>query len=269
MWVQILFLIVLAYAALGLFLFFFQEHFIFVPTALAKNFAYSFSLPGEESDFEFEGEKMNALYFAVESSPGLLLYFHGNKGTLEKWGEVAAELATRLGWSVCIFDYPGYGKSEGKIHSEAQFVGVSEAFYHYACEKYGQGKKIVLYGRSIGSGLAVRLASLHKVAGLILETPYYSLRQLAHEKVPFMPLFILRYTLRSDLFSPKVSCPTLIFHGTADPVIPFHHGQQLAKALPQSQFIKVPGGGHNDSSQLAEYWPRLKKFLDDTTIVHF
>jgi uncharacterized protein len=254
-------IVIAIYLVILVLLFFCQERLIFFPSRLAAEFQFQFKLPVEEKFLEVVGSKIHSLLFRVPSSRGLILYFHGNADNLASWGEVAEELADKTSMSVWIIDYPGYGKSEGQVSSEAQLHSIAAAFMDAAKVMEATTGKIVVYGRSIGSGLAVKLASEYKPAALILESPYYSLQDIAETRFPWAPLFLLKYKFHSDLWMPNVSCPVLIIHGEQDEVIPFSQGKRLAELNKQKTFVSIRGGHHNDLAQFYEYWSSIKKFI--------
>jgi pimeloyl-ACP methyl ester carboxylesterase len=255
---------------LALFLFcvfWFQEGLIFFPEKLSADHRFQFSSPFEERILPIAGENIHSLLFREKetSTKGVVLFFHGNAGSLDGWGEVAAEILERTRWSVWILDYPGYGKSDGSISSEAQLQRIAQEFYENAQKEFGQ---VVVFGRSIGSGLAVKLAAENQVRALILETPYSSLQSLAKRIMPWLPGWfvasVLKYKLRSDLAAEKVKVPVLILHGTNDDLIPIDEAQTLSKRFPnlsQVQFVTLEGGGHNDLASAKGYWSALSDFL--------
>ena len=255
-------------SALFLFgIFWFQEGLIFFPEKLAPNHRFQFSEPFDERTIQVADEKIHSLLFRSKenSTKGVILFFHGNAGSLDGWGEVAAETVKRTGWSVWILDYPGYGKSEGAISSEAQLKRIAQEFYEIARKEFGP---VVVFGRSIGSGLAVKLAADNQVRALVLETPYSSVVSLAKRLMPWMPSFVvslvLKYKLRSDLEAQTIQAPVLILHGTSDNVIPLAEATELAKHFPNStrvQFVTLEGGGHNDLASAKDYWIALSDFL--------
>jgi len=239
-----------------------QESLIFFPTRLPADERFSFQRPFVEKFIETRGEKIHALYFPNDRDKGVILYFHGNGGALDTWGEVAEELASFSDYGVLMVDYPGYGKSAGKISSETQLHAIADACFQEASLLAGGPKRVVIFGRSIGTGLATRLAAENpEAAALILETPYLSLRDLAAEHYPWAPLFLLKYQFRSDQFLPKISAPVLILHGTRDEVIPFEQGRRLAQLGKSVTFIEIPGGHHNDLGRYPQYRPAIREFL--------
>lgn len=235
-----------------------QERLIFFPEKLAEDHVFDFK-KSVEKKFSFENLKISTLYFPEDSSKSVILYFHGNAGSLRNWGAVGEELRAHLKQSVWVLDYPGYGKSEGTITSERQLLDLADAFYSKAVEEFS-GKKIIVYGRSIGSGPAAWLAAKYKLP-LILETPYTSFSKLASELAPWFPSFLRRYSFETDKWLKGFAEPLLLIHGTHDEVIPSHHSQNLQRALAGATYAEIPMGNHNNLSDFEEYWVALTKFF--------
>ncbi|WP_430966433.1 alpha/beta hydrolase [Spongiimicrobium sp. 2-473A-2-J] len=235
-------------------LYFIQEKLIFLPTRLPADYGYTFRSDFEELFLPTEdGARLNALHFKQPGSQGVILYFHGNAGDLSRWGTVAP-LFMEKGYDVLVMDYRTYGKSTGKL-SEAALHKDAQRFYDYLLQRYNENQ-IVLYGRSLGSGVAARLASGNQPAQLILETPYYSLMDVAQERFPFLPMkWLLKYKLPSHSYVQEVTCPITIFHGTDDRVVPYGSGQRLFEAIPgpQKRMYTIEGGGHNNLIDFRPY----------------
>lgn len=241
---------------------FFQEKLIFHPSTLDADYQFNFPAPVEENFTDLAGEKIHSLYFRSSPGAGVILYFHGNAGSLREWGYVAESLRQRTGLGVWIVDYPGFGKSEGRIRSESQLHNVGLRSFEAARAALVQGQKLVIYGRSIGSGIAVKLAAENQCDGLILESPFYSLKSLASLYFPWIPSFLLKYHFRSDELMPSVNCPVLIVHGDGDTIIPFSEGVRLAQLAKNITLAPVSGAGHNDLSNFRSYWDALTTFLE-------
>jgi len=239
---------------IGASLYFLQEKILFLPTTLAQDYQYEFRYPFEELFFKTkENVSINALHFKVENPKGVILYFHGNAGDLSRWG-IIGEHFVSLNYDVLIMDYRTYGKSRGKL-SEQGFYEDADFCYDYLLKSYSE-EDIVLYGRSIGTGIAVYLASKHQPKKLILETPYYSILDLAKQRFPIFPVkTLLKYEFPSNEFITTVNCPITIFHGTDDSVIPYRSAQKLKSVAPQSKisFITIEGGDHNNLISFDKY----------------
>ena len=240
---------------------FFQERLIFFPEVLPRDFKFTFGSRVEEAWLDFQGSKINTLLFKAKNSKGLILYFHGNAGSLESWGDVAQELSERSSWDVWILDYPGFGKSEGHISSEQQLHELAKSFWDKAKKRF-PSSTVLIYGRSIGTGIAVQLSANAASNGMILESPYSSLEALAHAKFPWLPTSeLLRYQLCSDQFISNIKAPVLILHGTQDEVIPVEQARTLAALLKNGSLIEVESGHHNDLGGFAKYWDSVLPWL--------
>jgi uncharacterized protein len=161
---------------------------------------------------------------------------------------------------VLVIDYRGYGKSSGTI-SESGFYKDAEAAFRYLVNvKAFYPRNIIVYGRSIGSGVASWLAAQHRVAGLVLESPYTSLGALANEKLPFFfPSLFLRYCFDTIKRINDVKCPIIFVHGDQDTLIPYAHAERLFKSFNGSKkLITISGGAHNDLSGFPAYQSFLR-----------
>ncbi|MDQ5986699.1 MAG: hypothetical protein CSYNP_02430 [Syntrophus sp. SKADARSKE-3] len=241
-----------------------QENLIFYPETLPADYKYRFSMPFEELSLNVDGGTINALHFKIPNSRGVVIYFHGNAGSLRTWGDVAGEFTSR-GYNVLITDYRGFGKSRGKITGEELLLKDGRTVYEYAKNLYPEDR-IILYGRSIGTGIAVHVAKHEKPALLILESPYFNLIDLANHHYPFIPRFLiasfLKYPIRTDLWIKDVSCPIYIFHGTADMVIPCDSSERLIKTCDgKVRLIRIEGAGHNDIGDSPLYQRTLSAIL--------
>lgn len=243
-----------------------QEYFIFKPEKLAPDFAYQYEDPFEELFFEPEpGVTINGLRFFEEGSQGLVIYFHGNTRSIKGWSKYARDF-TQHGYDVLMVDYRGFGKSTGK-RSEEALKQDAQHVYNQMRARYGYKEaNIVIYGRSLGSGFACKLASSNKPRMLILDAPYYSFSYVTNRFLPFLPLgFILRFKLRTDLWIRYVRCPIYIIHGTKDWLIPYRSSVRLAKLVPlTARLIPIYGGGHNNLPSFPEYHQKLAEILKGT-----
>ncbi|GAB4185430.1 MAG: alpha/beta fold hydrolase [Simkaniaceae bacterium] len=225
------------------YIYFTQESQIFRSKVLPTDFIYQWDQPFEEHYIKVEPNiHLNALFFPSEQKKGLVFYLHGRGGNLaHPWGAVAKNFTDR-GYDCFIFDYRGFGKSDGKIHKEQILLSDAEKAYHFAVENF-PADKIIFYGRSLGTGLATYLASKYFPHMLILESPYLSLLDTAVKSKPYLPKFLinilLKYPLRTDLWITSVTCPIYIFHGTADRIIPYNSSLALEKLCPPTYPIKV------------------------------
>jgi uncharacterized protein len=223
----IAFSIIVLYFLVVLFLFFLQDKLIFYPGKLPKDYKYKLRDMGEEVWITTQDqEQINGIFFQG-SRAEVILYFHGNAGDLSGWQYVTEDF-TDQGFSIFIIDYRGYGKSSGTVSEKGFYQDAEAAFQYLINERKISSKQIVVYGRSIGSGVAVELASKHKLRGLILESPYSSFGTLANQKVPFFfPGLYLRTNFNNLAKINNVECPVIMVHGTLDTLIPPSHTEAL------------------------------------------
>lgn len=250
----IIYLLIIAYY------YFSQEKYIFFPEILPKEFKFYYNQPFKELNYNTEKDTaINALLFTVKEPKGVILYFHGNAGSLMNWGDIAPDF-TRNGYDILIFDYRGYGKSVGKLSQEALFSD-SQYIYDKLRKEYGE-KKIILYGRSIGTGVAAYTASKNDPGMLLLESPYFSMKDIVRKFYPWLPSFLLKYPMRTDLYIVKVKCPVYLIHGSDDEIIYFGSSVKLKKLLKKDdKLFGIEGGSHNDLRYTREYQYVLTKLL--------
>jgi uncharacterized protein len=243
-------------------IYFFQEKILFHPVALPKDYLSADLPPYIEEKFITvdDGVQLHGLLFKSEQSKGLVFYLHGNGGDVFSWGESTAQMITDLGYDLFIPDYRGYGKSTGTITSEAQLHSDIDKVYAEITKEYNQ-KDIVIAGYSIGTGLATHLAMGKNIKALILEAPYYSLANLSDEKVPLIPDFTKKYTIRTNEWIGKVQVPVYLFHGTQDALIPYAHAEKLSAENKALQLIPVEGTDHNGINNSAIFAEKLEEIL--------
>ena len=236
----------------------FQEKLIFFPEKLDASFPFKFEHPFEEIFLKNGDAVLSLLRFRVAHPKGIIVYFHGNAGSLRDWGWTADSLV-HFGYDVLIFDYRGFGKSTSRLQNETDLLGDSRAVLEVARKEFPD-EKIVLFGRSLGTGIATCLAAEFHPRQLVLESPYLSLASRARAMFPVVLPFILKYPLRSDLYAKKVSSPVLILHGTDDEVVPFSSGEMLSRVFTSPMtFVRISGGMHNGLEQFSEYQAALAR----------
>ena len=239
-----------------------QESLLFFPYRLPAG--YRFQFPGrfeERWTTTADGTRLHGLLFKAPDSKGLVFYLHGNGGALNTWGEAAATY-TRLHYDVFLLDYRGYGKSGGKITSQDQLLNDVQTAYRQLLPEYPE-KRTVILGYSVGTGPATWLAARQHPRLLILQAPYFSMRDLATHLYPVVPGFLIRYPLPTNELIGQVRAPIVLFHGDRDEVI--YAGSSLKlKALlkPSDQLIMLPGAGHNGMTDNPRYQRELTRLLE-------
>ncbi len=240
-----------------------QESLLFVPTVLAADLPLALAPDIHEVRIPVPGAQLSALHLRLPDPKGVVFFLHGNGGSLQSWF-VQPEFYRRANFDLFMIDYRGYGKSSGSIDSEAQLHADVRAAWEQIAAQYA-GRKLVLYGRSLGSGLAARLAV--DLAGTrapdltVLVSPYTSILALSREHFRWVPGWVLRYPLRTDAWITRIPNRLLLIHGELDSLIAPRHSQQLHALVPQSGRLLVPGAGHNDLQEFPVYLDGFAKAL--------
>jgi uncharacterized protein len=262
-----------AYAILLLVVFFIQRLILLHPKSLPKNHQFKFDIPHQESFISpEEGIELNQIKFSTNmSSPlgvratvatGVLFYLHGNSDNLDRWGKHAEDF-TRRDYDVVMYDFRGFGKSNGRL-TEKNLLQDAQFIYDSIKKDYPENK-IVVYGRSLGTGVATKLAANNAPKMLILETPYYSLPDVGWEHFPFFPYrWISEFKMPSYQWIQQVRCPIHLFHGTDDEIVPYNQSLKLAKTLdknPDEIMTTLKGGHHRGLAKFAEYQKKLDELL--------
>ncbi len=194
-----------------------------------------------------DGIKLNGWYIPAGESRATVLFCHGNAGNISHRLETI-DVFCGIGLDVFIFDYRGYGKSQGSPTEEGLYLD-AQAAYTYLIDKrsLNQGS-IVVYGKSLGANVAVELCSRVKPAALISESAFTSALAMGKKLFPFIPVKWL-ITIKYDALSKikDIIFPKLIIHSEDDEIIPFHHGRKLFEAAPEPKEFYPMRGGHNDA----------------------
>lgn len=258
--------IILAAAVYGgacLVFYFLQDYFFFRPEILPQHFEYKYPFPFSEVNFEMEdGGAINGVHFKVPNSKGVVFYLKGNSRSIKGWGKFARDFVGK-GYDFFMFDYRGFGKSSGS-RTETTLYNDAQTVYKWLSTQFPEDR-IVIYGRSLGSGIAARIASWNKPQMLILDSPYFSFLYQIRRYAFWMPLRrLLRYQMRTDQFIRKITCPVFILHGNKDRLISYEQSVMLKKLSPERcVLLTIPNGRHNDLPEFAEYHEYLYDILNE------
>ena len=228
-------------------LFFAQRSLLFPAPTAARTPPQDAGFPEAEEHFltTADGEKIIVWHVAARPSRPVILYFHGNgdylAGFFGRFRDLIAD-----GTGIVALSYRGYAGSSGQP-SERGILQDAATAYAFTTARYGTDK-IVVWGFSLGTGVAVSLAAEQPVGGLILEAPYTSIADVAASAFWFVPVrLVMRDQFRSDQRIARVKVPLLVMHGGQDATIPIHLGEGLfVLAHEPKQFVRFPKGGHND-----------------------
>lgn len=244
-WFQI---IIIIYVLGGVALYYLQDAILFHPVSLKRDHNYNFPEPHNDISIAVDDKDIiNLVDFSSTDTltRGVVLYFHGNNKNIS-WYSKYIPYFTRNGYQVLMIDYPGFGKSTGKL--------TEKKLYHWALQVYKIAHKrfsadsIIIYGKSMGTGIAAQLASTRDCKRLILETPYYDFPSVISHYLPFYPVrWMLHYNLPTHEYLKTVSAPITIFQGTKDRLVTYKNAKRLKPFLKQSdEFITVKGAGHSN-----------------------
>lgn len=250
------------YVILCIGLYFYQEKIIFYPEKLPENYKFKFDNDFEEVTIRTKDNKnLNAVLFKAQNPKGVIFYLHGNGGSVKDWGAVAP-LYQGMNYDTFILDYRGYGKSEDKISSKDQLFSDVDTAYRELLKRYPENKIIIL-GYSVGTGLAAKLASMHNAGLLILQAPYYSMKDEMNQKFSFLPKFLLKYNFETCEYLKTVQSPVVIFHGDKDEVINYKASLKLKNNFKKGdRLIVLKDQYHNGITDNLDYQNAMKAILD-------
>lgn len=262
-WFLIVGIVVTLFVLLNIVAYFLQERLIFKPEKLPDDFEFKYENQiFDEYNIEVaEGVNLNGVHFKVRRPKGIVLYLKGNSRSLKGWGKFAIDF-TRHGFDVLMVDYRGFGKSTGirtedGIKKDLQYV-------YDELKKQVDEKFIVLYGRSLGSGFATKLASTNNPRMLVLDSPYYSMAHMAKRYMLVMPMsIILRFPIKTYKWIQYVKCPIKIIHGTNDKLISFKTSIKLSQInAKRTRLYPIIDGGHNNLHTYPQYHRFLEEILN-------
>ena len=257
-------IIVALYLVGGIALWYLQDTIFFHPRKIRAGEAFQFKGPHEEVNIPVDASSvLNFVKFFpadTASTRGIVLYFHGNRENINRYA-TASTWFTKHGYEVWMPDYPGFGKTTGKF-SEERLYDDAHVLYKLASKRFS-ASQMIIYGRSLGTGVATELASNQACNRLILETPYYSLTELAGAHFPMYPVkFLVRYKIPLYEYLQMVKVPVTIFHGTNDAVIPYKHSSRLKPLLKKGdEFITIEDGKHNNLGNYDLFQRKLDSLL--------
>ena len=236
---------------------FMDRRFIFFPDKTIEATPEAAGLPFEDVNFTAsDGVALHGWFIpaARPRTPGgerpfTIVMFHGNAGNISHRIDWAQLYRDRLGANVFLFDYRGYGRSEGQPSEKGTYLDGEAAVAAIAKRDDVDSARIVLAGHSLGSAVATEVALRMPLAGLVLESPFTSVADMAKRVLPFLPIGYLLST-RYDTVTKiaKLACPVLVLHGDLDDTIPFEQGIKVYEGAPEPRtFFRIRGAGHNDT----------------------
>ena len=249
-------IVALVVIGLPLLAYFAQDSLIFHPQPLAASQRIAVSKNSSAQGFFIDaadGTRLHAWY--VKGHP-MVIYFGGNAEEVSWMLDEAAARTPGVGW--LLVDYRGYGSSGG---SPSESALVADALQWF--DRVESNEKIYVFGRSLGSGVAVQLAARRAVAGLILVAPFDSLVEVGKRHYPFLPVdWMLKHRFDSLALAPKITAPLLCMVAMDDEIIPVEHAKRLHDAWGgPKRWVALEGAGHNSTDNAANYWTSIVAFL--------
>jgi hypothetical protein len=246
----------------------FERQLIYFPQRQLDLLPGTIGLRHEEALIAAEdGVKVHAWLLPVAGARWTVLVCHGNAGNISHRLDRAVEMQQRLGVSVLLFDYRGYGRSEGSP-DEAGTYRDARAVYTHLVESWGvKPEAIVVFGESLGAAVATQLALDRPARAVVLESPFTSVPEMARKAYPFLPPVgpLIRTRYETVAKAPRLKVPLLVFHGEQDEIVPLAQGRRVFEAAPEpKRFFAIPGASHNDTYVTGgeAYWRVWKEFLE-------
>ena len=218
-----------------------------------------------------DGTKLRGWHVPGESST-TLLWLHGNAGNISHRVDNIAMLVRNTGFGVFIIDYRGYGRSEGKPSEKGLYMDAEAAFEHMTSDlDLDPEEDIVLFGRSLGVGVAVEMATRHRVRSVVVESGFTSVREMSKSSgmgalsILLLPLIDARYDSLSKMGS--TLSPVMVIHGDRDEMVPFEMAEKIFAAAPEpKRFYAIPGASHNDTYVVGgeAYFKALRDFVTES-----
>ena len=273
-WVNIFFVIILALLVMGyqIRLIALDRLFVYFPTKYASYDYSQLSDEYEEIFFETrDGVILHGVFLNGQSDLTVIL-FHGNAGNIVDRLEYISLMSSEIGVNVFIFDYRGYGLSQGTPSESGLYIDAQAAVDLVLTRinfTKDEDSKLILFGRSLGSSVALKMAGMYQPSLVIIEAPFTSITDLSKKTYPYIPAFVIKNLIKARYESSSmvagISSPLMVIHGDQDSIVPIGMGKHIYDlATVEKDFYKVEGAGHNDTFVVAgsEYFGRIGAFIE-------
>jgi uncharacterized protein len=243
--------LVLGYAGVCAAMFLNQASFVYFPERAYAASPRDFGLPFEDVRLRAsDGTVLAAWWIPAEGARGAVVLAHGNGGNMSHRLD-KARLLHDLGWSVLLFDYRGYGASDGEPSEEGTYTDMAAAADHVLSARGVDAARLVLYGESLGGAVAIEAACRRYPGALVVDSSFTGLREMARHYYPWLPASLLRYRYDSLSRMPSLRCPVMVLHSPQDDIVPYTMGRALFDAAPEPKRFAELAGGHNDGGLMA------------------
>jgi fermentation-respiration switch protein FrsA (DUF1100 family) len=241
------------------------DRFIFFPDSALLATPAELALPYEDVHFTApDGPRLHG-WWVPGRRQETLLWLHGNAGNISHRLENLRLLHDHVGANVFIFDYRQYGQSEGTASESGLYADARGALSYVQGRSDVAADRVIYFGRSLGSAVAIDLAAEHEPRGLVLETPFVSVREMAKRMLPGPLSVVVPTSFDNFAKISGIACPKLFLHGDRDEIVPYEHGRRLFEAAtPPKAFFTIRGATHNDTYIVggARYFAQIADFLD-------
>jgi len=253
------------YAAILVVVYFLQGKMVYFPSPTIAATPADIGLEYEDVTMVTDDSvNIHGWYIPADSARATIIHCHGNAGNISGRLETIRQF-NRLGLNVLIFDYHGYGRSEGVPSEDGTYFDAAAAWNYVTEEKGEPPDRIIIFGRSLGGAIAVWLATQRPAAGLIVESSFLSIPDIARTHYPFLPVGLLaKYKYNTKRRIPTIHMPVLVIHSPDDNTVPYSHGKKIFElANEPKQFLQI-SGGHNDGflESAKTYEPTISAFVD-------
>ena len=248
-----------------------EKSFIFFPEKRIFQTPADIGIEYEELMIQTsDGVKINGWFIPSTNSRTTMLWLHGNAGNISHRVDQLRHFHQQLNVNILMVDYREYGRSEGEVSEQGTYQDALSSFDYLSGRPELDSEKIFVFGQSLGAAVAVELAVQRRIFGLILEAPFTSIKDMAKEVLPWLPIGGLLST-KYDNFSKigQIETPVLILHGDQDSTVPYSHGQRLFEAAPQPKtFYTINGAGHNDTYIIGgpAYFETIARFINGQSL---
>jgi uncharacterized protein len=266
-------ILILVYIGLVIFIYFNQSRMVYFPSNQMETNPQAVGLNYEsiklvtKDNLELSGWFIPAVKNPEKSEPSVILFCHGNAGNIGDRLDYFP-IFHSLGLSTLIFDYRGFGDSNGIPTEEGTYADVDAAWRYLTIERKIPADKIIVYGESLGGAIAGYAAQQYQPQALILASTFTSIRDRAQEQYPYLPIHLIsKFSYNTIARLPEIKSPTLVIHSPEDKIISFHHGQDLFKAANEPKMFLKIHGSHNEGflESISIYKEGLNQFLSNVS----
>ncbi len=266
---KLIIIVLSTYAVFSIYIYFIQSSLIYFPNLAGRDLiATPENIGLSYQDVEFVTEdniKLHGWFIPSTNAKATVLFFHGNAGNISHRLD-SIKIFNQLELNVFIFDYRGYGQSEGKTTEKGTYKD-AEAAWNYLSNTRGiHAQQIIIFGRSLGASIASWLAGKHTPAALIIESAFTSVPSMGQRLYPFLPIrWLTHFKYNTKQYIKDVSCSVLVAHSSDDDIIPYDEGLEIFDAAAEPKYFLEMSGGHNDGFMItgATYIEGIKSFIDD------